>query len=94
MTDYETRITEAAQRAACLTRQEYIATGLEDSTLCYDLARDAARDRGYSLRENVDLDPTPTNPGSALLKMLDDIDALKGLPRTRQAHYAIRLTRS
>ena len=94
MTDYEKQVTEAVQQAACLTRQEYIATGLEDSTLCYDLARDAARDRGYTLRENIDLDCTITNPGSAILKMLDDMDALNGLPRTRQGSYAIRILRN
>ncbi len=94
MSSYDKQVTHAAQQAACLTRQEYIATGLEESTLCYDLARDAARDRSYTLRENIDLDSTPTNPGSAILQMLDDIDALKGLPRTRQDHYTIRIIRN
>lgn len=94
MTDYEKQVTEAAQQAACLTRQEYIATGLEKSTLCYDLARDAARDRGYTLRENIDIDPTITNPGSLILKMLDDEAALNGLPRTHQSHYEIRILRN
>ena len=80
-------IEHAAQRAACLTRQEYIAEGLEQTVMCYDLARSAAQDRGYTLCVNIDVDPRPTNVGAALLKMFDDERALRGLPRQHQDTY-------
>ena len=54
-------IDHAALKAACLTRNEYKAEGLE-SIISYDLARLAAKDRGFDLCVNIDIDPRPTNP--------------------------------
>jgi hypothetical protein len=81
------KIEHAAQRAAVLTRQEYEAEGLHKTVMCYDLARDAARDRGYALCVNIDVDPRPTNVGAALLRMIDDMRALAGHPRVHQESY-------
>jgi len=87
----ESQTEHVAQRAACLTRQEYIAEGLEETVMCYDLARLAAQDRGYTLCVNIDIDPKPTNIGAALLKMIDDERALRGEPRQHQDAYRPRV---
>jgi hypothetical protein len=84
------QIEHAAKRAACLTRPEYDAERLGD-VICYDLARQAAQDRGYVLCVNLDIDVVPTNVGAALLKMIDDERALQRLPRRHQDAYRPRI---
>ena len=87
------QIEHAAKRAACLTRTEYDAERL-DATVCYDLARQVATDRGYTLCLNIDIDPKPTNVGAALLKLIDDERALQGQPRRHQKAYRPRILTS
>jgi len=83
-------IDHAALKAACMTRTEYTAAGLE-SIISYDLARRAAKDRGYDLCVNVDVDPRPSNPGAAFLKMIDDLRVKAGHPREHQEFYLPRV---
>lgn len=84
------QIDHAALKAACLTRNEYKAAGLE-SIVSYDLARLAAQDRGLDLCVNIDIDPRPSNPGAAFLKMIDDLRVEHGHPREHQEFYLPRV---
>lgn len=89
--DYATGVEHAAKRAACLTRQEYEAERLHETLLCYDIARQSALDRGYTLCQNVDVITAPSNVAAAFLKMYDDERALQGLPRKWQYAYRPRV---
>ena len=82
-------ITSAARYAACHTRLDYDNT-YRGRVMSYDLARSAARDYGYTLCVNIDINYEPDNVGAALLKVIDDEDALKGKPRLYQHAYEPR----
>ena len=68
----EVSVTAAAHAAARLTRAAYETQGYALHVLSYELARDAALDRGLTL---CDPDETflDSNLGSAIVEMLDGI---------------------
>jgi len=68
----EVSVIAAARAAARLTRAAYETQGYTLHVLSYELARDAALDRGLTL---CDPDETfiDSNLGSAIVEMLDEI---------------------
>lgn len=82
----------AAQAAAKMTRKQYDASEFPSTVMSYDIARAAARDRGLTMKKNIDVDSTPDNPGTAILKMIDDLRVARGGKRKHTSAYKPRRT--
>lgn len=79
-------IQNAAIFAASHHPDEYYAKGF-GNIIDYTLARRAAQDRNIPLTPFTMTDDRPTNVGSAILKMFDDLREEQGIPRKWEDSY-------
>lgn len=77
------KITEVSIAAAFLSIGEYRSAKL-DNIICYEFARENARDMGLSLCPSYTIDKIPDNVGLFLLELLNP-----DMPKRRNMHVSL-----